>query len=168
MARVKAKKPSLKKVKAQEKALAKLKAKAATKHVAIAKPLPSRPPLNPSEVLPPPCVHCGRIHHGNQEESIVAIDPVAAVYYDRDVAPLARVAGLCGPRFRPVDPNNPARGLRAHFGFPYDGKNGYAIYQWEASHLLWLREIPAMPISEARQDFADLLSTRILDQLPSS
>lgn len=99
---------------------------------------------------------------GNQEETLTSLDPDALVFYDRDVGPESRVAGLCGPRFRPVDESFPDRGLRAHFGFPYAGKDGYAVYRWVPRHSRWFREIPEVPKAEARQDFADLLVARIL------
>lgn len=131
------------------------------------RPLPPPPrtalPRTSNLNLPPPCEHCGCIHQGNKEETLATLAKDVLVFYDRDVAAEARVAGLCGPRFRPVD-SSADLGIRAHFGFPYAAKGGYAVYRYEARHARWFREIPAVPLLEARQDFADVLVARILSR----
>ena len=70
---------------------------------------------------------CGNPHVGDSEESfasLAALDPEAAVFYDRDIVGVANVDGLCGPRFR----KNSA-GLYAHYGSPSGAR--YVVYEWK-------------------------------------
>jgi hypothetical protein len=72
-------------------------------------------------------------HQGDSEEtfdSLVALNPEAAVFFDRDLAEAATVTGLCGPRFR----QNSA-GLYAHYGSPRGAR--YVVYQWQPEPQLW-------------------------------
>lgn len=76
-----------------------------------------------------PICHCPA-HVGDSEEALSTLDPEAAVFYDRDVAEVDCVRGLCGPRFRLN-----TSGLHAHYGSPA-GKR-YVVFFWEPTVSLW-------------------------------
>lgn len=70
---------------------------------------------------------------GDSEETLAALaalDPEAAVFYDRDLAEALDLRDLCGPRFR----SNGA-GLHAHYGNPAGAR--YVVYKWKVEPQLW-------------------------------
>lgn len=76
------------------------------------------------------CRNCGaHSHEGNSEESLVDLDPEAAVFYDRDVADTDLVVGLCGPRFRISGGR-----LHAHYGWP---GGIYKVFEWGHGKQSW-------------------------------
>ena len=82
------------------------------------------------------CLMCGvsPAHVGDSEESFISLatlDPEAAVFYDRDLATSADVAGLCGPRFR----KTLGQGLFAHYGAPQGAR--YVVYHWKPESKHW-------------------------------
>lgn len=81
------------------------------------------------------CLMCGApAHVGDSEESFVslaALDPEAAVFYDRDLATSDAVVGLCGPRFRQTR----GQGLFAHYGSPQGAR--YVVYHWDPESKSW-------------------------------
>jgi len=104
------------------------------------------------------CVMCGApAHVGHSEESFVslaALDPEAAVFYDRDLATLADVAGLCGPRFR----QTPGQGLFAHYGSPQGER--YVVYHWETEAKRW-RDFGEKYQGRVIKDASDVLAGTI-------
>lgn len=80
-------------------------------------------------------------HLGDSEESfttLAALNPEAAVFYDRDLAESADASGLCGPRFR-----QNSGGLHAHYGNPAGAR--YIVYKWQAEPKLWEKILDIRP-----------------------
>jgi len=106
------------------------RSKPATKRPARTKTVPSQA-----------CPFCrGPVHQGDSEESfasLASLDPEAAVFYDRDLADVNIIGGLCGPRFR-----QNSIGLHAHYGNPAGA--GYVVYKWQADQKLWKKIIDSI------------------------
>ena len=98
-------------------------------------------------ILTPVCALCGdSAHQGDSEESLeslAALNPEAAVFFDRDLADLADVAGLCGPRFR-----QSAVGLCANYGSPAGRR--YVVYRWDTDDQHWVQYVDAARGVDAR------------------
>lgn len=125
-------------VKSKQKRKPKLKSQTITKRPKRAVPeTPLPPPRRTSRVTCPSC-H-GPAHEGTSEESLIALNPEAAVFYDRDVADTDLVAGLCGPRFRLSGGR-----LHAHYGWP---GSIYKAFEWSPTTQSWALIIDTSPRS---------------------
>lgn len=111
------------------------KAPKSTAAPATAPPLANAWPDSAAVPIKNRCHNCGGEHTGDSEESLMALDPEAAVFYDRDVADTNLIAGLCGPRFRMS-----GRRLHAHYGTP---ARTYKVFEWSDTKKSWTMIIDA-------------------------